>query len=122
MPEEMTEIESQAHAQSNSDGIIADAKWLGGKALAGAKAVGGAIDSAYDATKAGFKKVGSAVVNAPGAIARRGDKWLKDHNFKKAQVGSSAKRAHVGSQVGASSKGKMIDFVNGMTEMCPKCI
>merc|ERR1711948_138509 len=58
-PVEMAETETQpgpaqrrpAGAQARSDGIIADAKWLGGKMLSGAKAVGGAIDSAYDATR-----------------------------------------------------------------------
>ena len=61
---------------------MTDLKWLGGKALGAAKAVGGAIDSAYDATKAGIKKAGSAVINAPGNMVKAGDNWLKKHNFK----------------------------------------
>ena len=67
--------------EAGSDGIIADAKWLGSKALAGAKAVGGAIDKAYDATKAGVKKAGSAVINAPGNAVAAVKKFKKDHNF-----------------------------------------
>ena len=66
---------------------MADLKWLGGKALGAAKSVGGAIDSAYDATKAGIKKAGSAVINAPGNVVKAGNNWLKKHNFK-AQSGS----------------------------------
>ena len=66
---------------------MTDLKWLGGKALGAAKAVGGAIDSAYDATKAGIKKAGSAVINAPGNAMKAGNNWLKKHNFK-AQSGS----------------------------------
>ena len=78
-PVEMAEMEAQPHA--NADGIIADAKWLGGKALAGAKAVGGAIDSAYDATKAGIKKGASAIANAPGNAVKAVKDWKKKHNF-----------------------------------------
>ena len=78
-PAEMAEMEAQPHA--NADGIIADAKWLGGKALAGAKAVGGAIDKAYDATKAGIKKGASAIANAPGNAVKAVKDWKKKHNF-----------------------------------------
>ena len=72
------EVNAQPHAQP----ILSDLKWLGGKALGAAKAVGRGIDSAYDATKAGIKKAGSAVINAPGNMVRAGDNWLKKHNFK----------------------------------------
>ena len=78
VPTEMSEVEAQPHAQP----ILTDLKWLGGKALGAAKAVGRGIDSAYDATKAGIKKAGSAVINAPGNAIRAGDNWLKKHNFK----------------------------------------
>ena len=78
VPTEMSEVEAQPHAQP----ILTDLKWLGGKALGAAKAVGRGIDSAYDATKAGIKKAGSAVINAPGNIAAAGNNWLKKHNFK----------------------------------------
>ena len=78
-PAEMAEMEAQPHA--NADGIIADAKWLGGKALAGAKAVGGAIDKAYDATKAGIKAGASAIANAPGNAVKAVKDWKKKHNF-----------------------------------------
>ena len=78
VPTEMTEVQAQPHAQP----IMTDLKWLGGKMLNGAKAVGRGIDAAYDATKAGIKKAGSAVINAPGNMVKAGDNWLKKHNFK----------------------------------------
>ena len=68
-------------AQARSDGIIADAKWLGGKALGAAKAVGGAIDSAYDATKGAIKSGAKAVYNAPGKALQAAKDWKKRHNF-----------------------------------------
>ena len=68
-------------AQARSDGIIADAKWLGGKMLNGAKAVGGAIDSAYDATKGAIKSGAKAVYNAPGNAIKAAKDWKKRHNF-----------------------------------------
>ena len=68
-------------AQAGSDGIIADAKWLGGKMLNGAKAVGGAIDSAYDATKGAIKSGAKAVYNAPGNAIQAAKDWKKRHNF-----------------------------------------
>ena len=71
--------------QANSDGIIADAKWLGGKMWNGAKAVGRGIDRAYDATKAGIKKAGSAVINAPGNAVKAVKDWKKRHNFPQTQ-------------------------------------
>ena len=80
---ELAELDAQPHA--NADGIIADAKWLGGKALGAAKAVGGAIDSAYDATKAGIKKGAKAIANAPGNAVARVKKFKKDHNFAQGQ-------------------------------------
>ena len=78
VPAEMSEVNAQPHAQP----IMTDLKWLGGKMLNGAKAVGRGIDAAYDATKAGLKKAGSAVINAPGNMIKAGDNWLKKHNFK----------------------------------------
>ena len=68
-------------AQARSDGIIADAKWLGGKDLGAAKAVGGAIDSAYDATKGAIKSGAKAVYNAPGNAIKAAKDWKKRHNF-----------------------------------------
>ena len=68
-------------AQARSDGIIADAKWLGGKMLSGAKAVGGAIDSAYDATKGAIKSGAKAIYNAPGNAIKAAKDWKKRHNF-----------------------------------------
>ena len=61
---------------------MTDLKWLGGKMLNGAKAVGRGIDAVYDGTKAGLKAAGSAVINAPGAAMAAGNNWLKKHNFK----------------------------------------
>ena len=82
---ELAETETEpfrgAAAQARSDGIIADAKWLGGKMWNGAKAVGGAIDSAYDATKGAIKKGASAVYNAPGNAVKAVKDWKKRHNF-----------------------------------------
>ena len=80
---ELAELDAQPHA--NADGIIADAKWLGSKALAGAKAVGGAIDSAYDATKGAIKSGAKAVYNAPGNAVAAVKKFKKDHNFAQGQ-------------------------------------
>ena len=77
-------------AQAGSDGIIADAKWLGGKALGAAKAVGGAIDSAYDATKGAIKSGAKAIYNAPGNAIKAAKDWKKRHNF--AQGGQAAPR------------------------------
>ena len=91
-PVEMAETETQpgpvrrpAGAQARSDGIIADAKWLGGKMLNGAKAVGGAIDSAYDATKGAIKSGAKAVYNAPGNAIQAAKDWKKRHNFAQAR-------------------------------------
>ena len=83
-------------AQARSDGIIADAKWLGGKALGAAKAVGGktvgaakavggAIDSAYDATKGAIKSGAKAIYNAPGNAIKAAKDWKKRHNFAQAR-------------------------------------
>ena len=77
-PMSHAEIDAQPHAQP----IMTDLKWLGGKIANGAKAVGRGIDAAYDATKAGIKKAGKAVINAPGNMVKAGDNWLKKHNFK----------------------------------------
>ena len=77
-PEAHAEVDAQPHAQP----IMTDLKWLGGKIANGARAVGRGIDAAYDATKAGIKKAGSAVINAPGNMVKAGDNWLKKHNFK----------------------------------------
>ena len=77
-------------AQARSDGILADAKWLGGKALGAAKAVGGAIDSAYDATKGAIKSGAKAIYNAPGNAIKAAKDWKKRHNF--AQGGQAAPR------------------------------
>ena len=84
LDDDLAEIDTQpsSAAHVNSDGIIADAKWLGGKMLSGAKAVGRGIDAVYDGTKAGLKAAGSAVINAPGAAMAAGNNWLKKHNFK----------------------------------------
>ena len=71
------EVGAQPHAQP----IMTDLKWLGGKMLNGAKAVGRGIDAAYDATKAGIKKAGSAVINAPGNAVKAVKDWKKRHNF-----------------------------------------
>ena len=90
-PAEMAEMEAQPHA--NADGIIADAKWLGGKALGAAKAVGGAIDSAYDATKGAIKSGAKAIYNAPGNAIKAAKDWKKRHNF--AQGGQTARNAVV---------------------------
>ena len=92
-PVEMAETETQpgpaqrrpAGAQARSDGIIADAKWLGGKMLSGAKAVGGAIDKAYDATKGAIKSGAKAVYNAPGNAIQAAKDWKKRHNFAQAR-------------------------------------
>ena len=73
---------------------MADLKWLGGKALGAAKAVGNGIDKVYDGTKAAAKAAGSAVINAPGAAMAAGNNWLKKHNFK-AQSGSHGVAATV---------------------------
>ena len=102
-----TDAQPQALAQPHSQPIMTDLKWLGGKMLNGAKAVGGAIDSAYDATKAGIKKAGSAVINAPGNMVNAGNKWLKKHNFKAqtAQKGVTAAAAAAAAQGNASKKG-----------------
>ena len=72
-------------AQARSDGILADAKWLGGKALGAAKAVGGAIDSAYDATKGAIKSGAKAIYNAPGKALQAAKDWKKRHNFAQAR-------------------------------------
>ena len=80
VPTEMTEVDNQA--QPHAQPIMTDLKWLGGKIANGARAVGRGIDAAYDATKAGIKKAGSAVINAPGNMVKAGDNWLKKHNFK----------------------------------------
>ena len=49
--------------------------------------MGGAIDSAYDATKAGIKGAAKAAYNAPGKIKEGVNKWRKDHNFAQAHNG-----------------------------------
>ena len=94
-PVEMAETETEQKApvagkrpqaaQARSDGIIADAKWLGGKALGAAKAVGGAIDSAYDATKGAIKSGAKAIYNAPGKALQAAKDWKKRHNFAQAR-------------------------------------
>ena len=89
VPAEMSEVNAQPHAQP----IMTDLKWLGGKMLNGAKAVGRGIDAAYDATKAGIKKAGSAVINAPGNMVKAGDNWLKKHNFKAQTAQTGIKKA-----------------------------
>ena len=88
-PESYAELDAQPHAQP----IMTDLKWLGGKIANGAKAVGRGIDAAYDATKAGIKKAGSAVINAPGNMVKAGDNWLKKHNFKAQTAQTGIKKA-----------------------------
>ena len=68
-------------AQARADGIVADAKWIGSKMWNGVKAVGNAVDSAYDATKGAIKSGAKAVYNAPGNALQAAKDWKKRHNF-----------------------------------------
>ena len=95
-------------AQAGSDGIIADAKWLGGKMWSGVKAAGRGIDAVYDGTKNAIKATGKAIYNAPGNAAKAVSDWKKRHNFAQGggggnKAGASAGGAPVG---GGSGPGK----------------
>ena len=57
---EMAETEAQPY--NNSDGIIADAKLLGGEAFVSSKTVGNAINKGYNAKKAAAMTTSKALL------------------------------------------------------------
>ena len=67
--------------------MMGGAKALGGWLKSGASKVGGAIDAAYDKTKAGIKGAAKAAMAAPGNIKQGIKDWKEKHNFAQAHSG-----------------------------------